>query len=657
MEIRMADLKDTAMSLNSENNIPVGSTAQQISSVLTQLETRHRLRQPNNQIVTELNDYGNFNNGSTSPIATAGSPWPMKNNQLPTPNTGEPRSIWNTQNTLFDFSSLTAPSTGTGNHTTNNAEWQNLKGLSIQAENSPWNPPQQQHNFDTKKISSNGLASAAAVQSPAPNPTAHQTAPPGFEKETAFCSCSSDQDQLQAKERSVAYCEDCKDHMCETCYHAHLRVKLTKDHRITWLNGKNPHAASATGTSSSASSSAAVPSSLVSSTASPLPTTPDSVTSVQQLPPLTAAAAQAHSSLVGGNLVPGLNRSVVQADVPRQYVEVYQGAVEKAKSESKDLMNRASVGINQIDEAQGHIQDMLSRIDLRCNSVKNELVAITQNYMMEIKKREDFLLKRLDLIRRRKIAVLETQSGDLKQAQQSLKSMTEQLTLCSTNGHEMKLIKSTNDAMESLKEVHNKCGNLMVQEDDIVEFTYPEPTLLKTLANFSALGGSGYAPYSLADGDGLKKAILGKDARFIVVLKDQLGEQRTVGGEVPTVNIVGPDGRIVRRSIFDGQNGTYRVIWKPSVVGEHFINITVKDLNIQHSPFRVNVRMGRNYKSITDPVALFGSEGETEGQLCRPWGICCTKNGLILVANRSNNRIEVFDKEGRFQYKFGKGGK
>ena len=64
----------------------------------------------------------------------------------------------------------------------------------------------------------------------------------------------------------------------------------------------------------------------------------------------------------------------------------------------------------------------------------------------------------------------------------------------------------------------------MVQEDDIVEFTYPEPTLLKTLANFSALGGSGYAPYSLADGDGLKKAILGKDARFIVVLKDQLGK-------------------------------------------------------------------------------------------------------------------------------------
>ena len=153
------------------------------------------------------------------------------------------------------------------------------------------------------------------------------------------------------------------------------------------------------------------------------------------------------------------------------------------------------------------------------------------------------------------------------------------------------------------------------------------------------------------------KNLIGKDARFIVVLKDQLGEQRLTGGDPLRVNVIGPDGRIVRHSVFDGQNGTYRVIWKPSVVGEHFINVTLKDLNIQSSPFRVKVRMGRNYASINEPLKFFGTEGETEGQLCRPWGVCCSKSGLILVANRSNNRIEVFDKEGRFAYKFGTSGK
>ena len=68
---------------------------------------------------------------------------------------------------------------------------------------------------------------------------------------------------------------------------------------------------------------------------------------------------------------------------------------------------------------------------------------------MEIRKREKILLARLDLIRGRKVDVLESQCADLKLAQTSMKTMTEQLTLCSNNGHE--LIKTTNAAMESLK--------------------------------------------------------------------------------------------------------------------------------------------------------------------------------------------------------------
>jgi len=584
------------MSLNSEKN-GTNPTAQQNA----------RLRRPMSN--NELSDYGNFN-GSTSP-----SPWPIQKN----PNTGE-RSIWNTQNTLFDFSSLPL-----NNPPMPNNGWQNLKGLSLT--DSPW------------KNNTNGLQ----VQ-----PT---QAPPGFE--SVFCSCSCE--ETQKMEKAVAHCEDCKENLCETCYQAHLRVKLTKEHRITWLHGKNPLLNSGPSTTPGAASTALPlgsvvkpPSSLASSTASPLPTTPDSAVSqssnsVQQLPP----------ALANGLL---MNRGIVQTDV-QQYAEVYQGTVERAKSESKTLINQASVGITQIDEAQGLIRDMRSRIDLRCNSIKNELQGLSQNYQMEIRKREKFLLDRLDLIRMRKVAVLDTQCADLIVAQTSMKTMTEQLTLCSTNGHETKLIKTTNDAMESFKEIHNKCGNMLAHEDDIVEFTYPDQNLMKNLSSFSFIGGSGYAPYSLAEGDGLKKAILGKDARFIVVLKDQLRERRTVGGEVPTVSVVGPDGRIVRRSIFDCQNGTYRVVWKPSIVGEHFINVTVKDIHIQQSPFRVNVRMGRNYTKVTVPIATFGSEGESGGQLCRPWGISCTKSGLIMVANRSNNRIEVYDKEGRFQYKFGQGGK
>lgn len=53
---------------------------------------------------------------------------------------------------------------------------------------------------------------------------------------------------------------------------------------------------------------------------------------------------------------------------------------------------------------------------------------------------------------------------------------------------------------------------------------------------------------------------------------------------------------------------------------------------------------------------VIGSEGENEGQLCRPWGVCCDRHGNIIVADRSNNRIQVFRRDGSFSHKFGEQG-
>lgn len=58
----------------------------------------------------------------------------------------------------------------------------------------------------------------------------------------------------------------------------------------------------------------------------------------------------------------------------------------------------------------------------------------------------------------------------------------------------------------------------------------------------------------------------------------------------------------------------------------------------------VHIRKGRNYAAIArnGPILSFGGEGSEDGKLCRPWGICCDLKGRIIVADRSNNRIQVF---------------
>lgn len=197
-------------------------------------------------------------------------------------------------------------------------------------------------------------------------------------------------------------------------------------------------------------------------------------------------------------------------------------------------------------------------------------------------------LGRLEKVKDVKMETLEKQMIDLNRTQMKLRATVETLAECSKNGREMDLINATNKGRETLDVAHKICGTLCPHEDEIISFVPPDPTVLKTLASVSYVGGSGFAPNSLAEGDGLKRAILGKDAKFIVVVKDQLQEQRASGGDPLRVLFKGADTRPIRYSIFDGQNGTYKVSWKPNTEGEYSLSVMLKDCHIQGSPFKVS---------------------------------------------------------------------
>ena len=90
-----------------------------------------------------------------------------------------------------------------------------------------------------------------------------------------------------------------------------------------------------------------------------------------------------------------MNRGVVGHEV----MQVYQGAVEKAKSESKSLISKANLGMTQIEEAKGNVRDMKARVDLQYNAVKQDVTGTIRQYIVALQEREAVLLKRLDTIR------------------------------------------------------------------------------------------------------------------------------------------------------------------------------------------------------------------------------------------------------------------
>lgn len=56
------------------------------------------------------------------------------------------------------------------------------------------------------------------------------------------------------------------------------------------------------------------------------------------------------------------------------------------------------------------------------------------------------------------------------------------------------------------------------------------------------------------------------------------------------------------------------------------------------------------------PRMMFGKTGNGKREFCRPWGITVNRLGHLIVADRSNSRIQVMNVEGTFYMEFGSRG-
>lgn len=74
---------------------------------------------------------------------------------------------------------------------------------------------------------------------------------------------------------------------------------------------------------------------------------------------------------------------------------------------------------------------------------------------------------------------------------------------------------------------------------------------------------------------------------------------------------------------------------------------------VPSNKFPVVVRINRTSDMSVKPKKIIGNNGDADDNLCRPWGIACDREGHVVIADRSNNRIQVYHQDGTFIRKFG----
>jgi len=106
------------------------------------------------------------------------------------------------------------------------------------------------------------------------------------------------------------------------------------------------------------------------------------------------------------------------------------------------------------------------------------------------------------------------------------------------------------------------------------------------------------------------------------------------------------------------EEGEFSVSFAPTTAGQHQLSVSHKGLHFKGSPFGIEVvdrpLYRRDYNAVgTNPVLQFCSNGPGDRQVSQPFGVACNSRGDMIVSDGSNRRVQVFDKAGKFLFKFG----
>ncbi|KAK6019517.1 b-box zinc finger [Ostertagia ostertagi] len=447
-------------------------------------------------------------------------------------------------------------------------------------------------------------------------------------------SVFSPNSQLVTTPTSRAFCANCRELLCGVCVVAHQRVRVTRDHVVISLQQLLNHmTANAFGTGEDGVLGG-------SSDSSPRPS---SVCSTHDAKVFCSCETCGRVTLCAHCI----SRHSAHHIVPLGDV---RACVVSMLAESR--RNERS-----IEEAVESVRTMSERVDASVQAAASELRSLIHLHMSALEERKRELLQRVDTIRQSKTKNLKAQAENLNAAKAKFAQTIKSVEAITSEDDNSQLANAFQDLLQPI--------HLIPHENDAVKFTVPDNQLLSQIRTLGELESGPCARQCHLVGEGYKRPIRERQCIVYVQLRDACGEvvptDRADGGVRDiTATVIAPDGRSLEVHIGRSESdpGVIGIAYYPVLDGQHQLDIRIRGVSISGCPAVVDVRHGRNYAEIAAQGELFsfGKEGSADGELCRPWGICVDLRGRVLVADRSNNRIQIFDRDGGFLAKFGCGG-
>lgn len=330
--------------------------------------------------------------------------------------------------------------------------------------------------------------------------------------------------------------------------------------------------------------------------------------------------------------------------------------LECVRDKRQSLLENVSVRMEAVQRSLENIDDVQRCLVLKKQETANAVECEIQKIMKMLEKRKEELLSQVNDVYTLKVSSLADQKEKIQRVHQSLIRMQEFLVQFEPSDQIFDVISAMYNVADQLKNM--KYIPLVPCEDEILKFAPPEPQFYHSVAQLGSVRSSVDLKRTIAVGRCKIRARYSRFNNLCVTLYDHLGNpcQISPARESLSVQLLHSNDTRGGPVTVEWSPGMYIVRYKPLSKSLLYLHIKLRGQHITDSPFMITVTTPREYRNIREPLVVFGSEGGGNGQLCRPWGVCCDLDGHIIVADRSNNRIQIFRPDGTFFHQFGKQG-
>ncbi|XP_067632480.1 protein wech [Eurosta solidaginis] len=450
-------------------------------------------------------------------------------------------------------------------------------------------------------------------------------------------------------------CIDCNEFMCNGCLRSHRNSPISSNHAIVSLPtpiGTSPTGRMATNTG---------------------------------LPPPPNCICDLHNEVLR-YVCEVCKKLVCQCCTLHEHKEhnyaSVQSFAETAQEKIDAAIESSRTGTRCIKSSIDRALAFIRLIERNCAELSENIRKAFRQFIMAIEDRERFLLDFVEKLRQRRLAILNDQMAGLKSALSGLAETSDMLQKISDNTGRMDQIDiamKVSNGQRQLEQFAAIYKDLQPKQE-IFAFLPPDYGMLQDIRNQGAVvlvEDKNTAPTSVPP-------IVGGSGGAVIVA----GASGSIGGNGPFAEFGGAVVPMTHANMTNVANvasatnvrrpfvreNSFRSIPSPLLPSRGGSSCSEQNngLEWELSVIRTmpNLHFGAprstpaipghtehiTARNCSAPSLSFAFEGHDDGQLSRPWGLCVDKQGNILISDRRNNRVQIFNANGLLKLKFGRKG-